>query len=236
MFRKIAADVRVVFDRDPAVRSRLEALICYPHIKSLWFHRIAHQLWKGKLHLPARILSQLSRFLTGIEIHPGATISTGLFIDHGAGGVIGETSEIGDDVTMYQGVVLGGTSHEKKKRHPTLEDGVIVGAGAVLLGPIRVSFGARVGAGSVVIRSVRAGGTVVGVPGHDVHERRRRATALQHGDLPDPVAQAVGSLQAELNELKARIACLDGGEDQVLVSPGSDLDFMSEIVQHGAGI
>jgi len=236
MFKRVREDIRTVFRKDPAARTVLEVLLCYPGLHAIWAHRVAHWLWNHKLKLFARMISHVSRAITGIEIHPGADIGRRFFIDHGMGVVIGETAEIGDDVLLYQGVVLGGTSHEQKKRHPTLEDGVVVGAGAVLLGPVRVGFGARVGAGSVVIRSVDPGSTVVGVPGHDVHKRRRRAAALQHGDLPDPVAQAVGNLQAELNELKACMARLDGGEEQELVSPGSDLDFASETVQQGAGI
>ena len=207
MFRKIAADVRVVFDRDPAVRSRLEALICYPHIKSLWFHRIAHRLWRGKLHLPARILSQLGRFLTGIEIHPGATIGTGLFIDHGAGVVIGETSEIGDDVTMYQGVVLGGVSLEHRKRHPTIGCEVVIGAGSIILGPIVVGDCAKIGANSVVLKDVKPYTTVVGIPAREAgkHVVRDHMIDLDHAKIIDPMMNTIESLQKQIRFLQREI-------------------------------
>jgi len=167
-FGTLREDVRTVFARDPAARSVLEVLFCYPGLHVLWLHRPAHWLWRHRLWFPARYISHVSRFLTGIEIHPGARIGRRFFIDHGAGVVIGETAEIGDDVLLYQGVVLGGTTMAKKKRHPTLENGVTMGAGSVALGAITVGAGARIGAGSVVTKPVPPGATIVGVPGRVV--------------------------------------------------------------------
>jgi serine O-acetyltransferase len=168
----------------------LEVITCYPGLHALWLHRIAHRLWRLHLRLPARLLSHLNRFLTGIEIHPGASIGRRFFIDHGAGVVIGETSDIGDDVLLYQGVVLGGTSLKKGKRHPTLEDNVVVGTGAVVLGAITVGSGARIGAGSVVVNRA-AGGDGGRHPGRVVDEHRKPIVDLEHGKLPDPVAEAI---------------------------------------------
>jgi serine O-acetyltransferase len=207
MFKRIAADVREVFNRDPAVRSRLEALICYPHIKSLLFHRMAHWLWMKKCHLAARVISQFSRFLTGIEIHPGAQIGAGLFIDHGAGVVIGETSEIGDDVTMYQGVVLGGVSLEHKKRHPTIGCEVVIGAGSIILGPITVGDCAKIGANSVVLKDVKPYTTVVGIPAREAgkHLVRDHVVDLDHAKLIDPMMNAVDSLQKQIRSLQKEI-------------------------------
>jgi len=164
MFKGLREDIQTVFTKDPAARSVLEVICCYPGLHALWFHRLAHSLWQRKLRLPARLLSHVSRFLTGIEIHPGAKIGRRLFIDHGAGVVIGETSEIGDDVLLYQGTVLGGTSLEKKKRHPTIGNGVVIGSGAITLGAITIGDDARIGSGSVVVKSVPPGATVVGIP------------------------------------------------------------------------
>ncbi|MCX5998975.1 MAG: serine O-acetyltransferase, partial [Chloroflexi bacterium] len=165
-------DVRTVLSRDPAARNLLEVVLCYPGLHALELHRVAHWLWIHRLRLAARLLSHCSRFLTGIEIHPGATIGRRFFIDHGMGVVIGETADIGDDVLVYQGVVLGGTSLEKKKRHPTIGNNVVIGTAAILLGPITIGDGCRVGANSVVVKSVPPGATVVGVPGRVVEEKR----------------------------------------------------------------
>jgi serine O-acetyltransferase len=176
---------------------------------AVWVHRVAHWLWRHKLRFFGRLLSHVGRLLTGVEIHPGAEIGRRFFIDHGMGVVIGETAEIGDDVLMYQGVVLGGTSLEKHKRHPTVEDGVVIGAGAVVLGPITVGKGARVGAGSVVVKPVPAGATVVGVPARTVAGERQGADVLEHGDLPDPVAEVVRSLAGEIEELRERLARME---------------------------
>src|SRR5512136_1649012 len=161
----IREDIRTVFAKDPAAKSTLEVITCYPGLHAVWLHRISHFLWTHQLFFLARFCSHISRFLTGLEIHPGAKIGRRFFIDHGMCVVIGETAEVGDDVLMYMGTVLGGTSLEKKKRHPTIEDGVVIGSGAIVLGPVTVGKGAKIGAGSVVVRSVPAGATVVGVPG-----------------------------------------------------------------------
>lgn len=190
LLRLLREDMRTVFTKDPAARNSLEVMFCYPGLHSLWIHRITHYLWRHRLRLCARFLSHCSRFWTGIEIHPGATIGRRFFVDHGMGVVIGETSEIGDDVLLYQGVVLGGTTHEKRKRHPTLGSNVVVGAGATLLGAIIVGDNARIGAGAVVVQNVPPGATVVGVPGRVV-TGESPAEALEHGRMPDPVSEAI---------------------------------------------
>ncbi len=209
MFRTLREDIRTVFARDPAARSVLEVVFCYPGLHALWLHRIAHWLWKRKLRLLGRLISHLNRFVTGVEIHPGAAIGRRFFIDHGAGVVIGETAEIGDDVTLYQGVVLGGTSLEKRKRHPTIGNRVTIGAAAVVLGPIKVGDGAVVGANSVVIKSVPPGATVVGIPGRVVSDRRRPVIDLEHGKLPDPVAEAIEKLRREQLEFEERLKAIE---------------------------
>ncbi|MBP7148321.1 MAG: serine O-acetyltransferase [Acidobacteria bacterium] len=207
MLDRMREDIRTVFARDPAARGPLEVVLCYPGLHALWLHRLAHALWRGRMLLFGRLVSQASRSLTGIEIHPGARIGRRVFIDHGSGVVVGETSEVGDDVVIYQGVTLGGVSLEKGKRHPTVEDHVVLGAGAKVLGPIVLGRGSRIGANSVVIRDVAAGSTVVGIPAREVG-RRDPADAerigLHHERIPDPVAQA-------LAELLARIERLEGG-------------------------
>lgn len=205
----IKEDIHTAFRRDPAARSVLEVILCYPGLHAVWLHRVAHWLWMRGHKLMARLFSHLSRFLTGVEIHPGARIGRRLFIDHGAGVVIGETAEIGDDCLLYQGVVLGGTSREKGKRHPTLRDRVVVGAGAVVLGPILLDRGSRVGAGSVVIRSVPEDSTVVGIPARVVGDGTVPAEELQHGLLPDPVAAAIQGLQSEVHALRQTIQLLE---------------------------
>lgn len=205
---RLREDIRTVFSKDPAARSVLEVVFCYPGLHALWMHRMSHFLWRHRLLFPARLLSHISRFFTGIEIHPGARIGRRFFIDHGAGVVIGETAEIGDDVLLYQGVVLGGTTLEKKKRHPTIGNGVVIGAGAIALGAITIGDGARIGSGSVVIKSVPPGATVVGVPGRTVEERRR-PLELEHGRLPDPVAEAIGLVLSEQDRLEERLKKLE---------------------------
>ena len=180
--------------------------MCYPGLHALWLHRIARVFWAHRLRLMARLISHLNRFLTGIEIHPGATVGRRFFIDHGMGVVIGETAEIGDDVLMYQGVVLGGTSLEKKKRHPTIENNVTIGAAAILLGPIIVGENAMIGANSVVVKSVPAGATVVGVPGRAVEERRQFVLDLNHGKLPDPVNEILRHIMEQQDELSTRMS------------------------------
>jgi serine O-acetyltransferase len=179
VFRLLREDLQTVFKKDPAARSTLEVLFCYPGLHAIWNHRVAHFLWKHKIRLLGRMMSHTARFVTGVEIHPGATIGRRFFIDHGMGVVIGETSEIGDDVLLYQGVVLGGTTHEKKKRHPTIGNNVVVGAGAILLGDIVIGDEARVGAGSVVVTSLEPKTTAVGVPARVVR-RGRPEEALEH--------------------------------------------------------
>jgi serine O-acetyltransferase len=179
VFSLFREDLQTVFKKDPAARSTLEVLFCYPGLHAIWNHRVAHFLWRHHMRLLGRMMSHTARFVTGVEIHPGATIGRRFFIDHGMGVVIGETSEIGDDVLLYQGVVLGGTTHEKKKRHPTLGNNVVVGAGAILLGDILIGDEARVGAGSVVVTSLEPGTTAVGVPARVVR-RGRPEEALEH--------------------------------------------------------
>ena len=209
MFKSLREDIKTVFARDPAAKSQLEVIFCYPGLHALWLHRIAHFLWQHKLRFLARFLSHINRFFTGIEIHPGVRIGRRFFIDHGAGVVIGETTEIGDDVLIYQGVVLGGTTLEKKKRHPTVGNNVVIGAGAIALGPITIGDGARIGSGSVVVKSVPPGTTVVGIPGRVVEDRHKPVIDLEHGKLPDPVAEAVRLVLAEQKNLKERLKRLE---------------------------
>ncbi len=209
MFSTIREDIRNVFNKDPAARTVLEVILCYPGLHALWAHRVAHFLWEHKLRLAARIVSQINRFFTLIEIHPGARIGRRFFIDHGAGVVIGETSEIGDDVLIYQGVVLGGTALEKKKRHPTVGNNVVIGTGAVALGPIIIGDGARIGSGSVVIKSVPRGATVVGIPGRIVSDRHKPLAELEHARLPDPVAEAIRVALHGQHRLEERLKRLE---------------------------
>ena len=209
MFKTLREDIQTVFSKDPAARSMVEVILFYPGLHALWFHRLAHFFWKHKLRFLARFVSHASRFLTGIEIHPGAKIGRRFFIDHGAGVVIGETAEIGDNVLLYQGVVLGGTSLEKKKRHPTLGNNVVMGTGAVALGAITIGDDAKIGSGSVVVKSVPPGATVVGVPGRVVEERRHPLVDLEHGRLPDPVAEAIRLVLKEQDKLEERLKRLE---------------------------
>jgi serine O-acetyltransferase len=207
MFRAIKEQIDTVFERDPAAKSRLEIILCYPGVHAILLHRIAHRLYKWDVPLLPRVISQFSRFLTGIEIHPGATIGRRFFIDHGSGVVIGETTEIGDDVLLYQGVTLGGTGHEKGKRHPTLGDHVVVGTGAKVLGNILIGNHAKIGAGSVVVRPAPDYSTVVGVPGHIVRSRNESGD-LEHGKMPDPEGQAIEDLSRRVQELEAQLHAL----------------------------
>lgn len=210
MFSTLREDIRTVFAKDPAARNVLEVIFLYPGLHALWCHRVAHWLWEHRIRFLARSLSHCARFLTGIEIHPGAKIGRRFFIDHGMGVVIGETAEIGDDVLMYQGVVLGGTSLEKKKRHPTIGNNVVIGSAAILLGPITVGDGARIGANSVVVGSVPPGAVVVGVPGRAVEDRERKPeTNLEHGKLPDPFSEAIRLILREQHSLEERIKRLE---------------------------
>ncbi len=210
MFKNWREDIRTVFAKDPAARSLPEVIFCYPGLHALWYHRWANFLWRHRFRFLARFFSHISRFLTGIEIHPGAKIGRRFFIDHGAGVVIGETAEIGEDVLIYQGVVLGGTSLKRGKRHPTLGNNVVIGTGAVVLGAISVGDGARIGSGSVVVKSVPPGATVVGIPGRVVEDRHRPLLDLEHGKLPDPVAEAIRLVLEEQEKLEERLKKLEG--------------------------
>nr|MBC7245555.1 serine O-acetyltransferase [Chloroflexota bacterium] len=204
---RIREDIQVVFDKDPAAKTVWEVLFCYPGLHAVWLHRVAHFFWRHGFLFLGRLVSHINRWLTGIEIHPGARIGRRFFIDHGMGVVIGETTEIGDDVLMYQGVVLGGTSLQKGKRHPTIGNNVVIGAGAVVLGPITIGDNARIGAGSVVVRSVPAGATVVGVPARLVGqlEPTRTGVDLEHGRLPDPVVKAISEAFERQSRLEERV-------------------------------
>jgi serine O-acetyltransferase len=212
---RMREDLDAVFRHDPAARTTLEVILTYPGLHAIWFHRLAHWLWEHRLKLLGRIVSELSRFLTGIEIHPGARLGRRLFIDHGMGVVIGETAEVGDDVLIYQGVTLGGTSHKKEKRHPTIEDHVLISAGATVIGPVRVGRGSRIGAGAVVISSAPAYSTIVGIPGKVIEgeSARHDVMELEHGRLPDPVARAMNAMVEKLNELTVRIRELEERQD-----------------------
>jgi serine O-acetyltransferase len=209
LFKRLREDIETVFAKDPAAKSILEVLSCYPGLHALWAHRVANFLWRHKLRLLARLTSHISRFITNIEIHPGATIGRRFFIDHGSGVVIGETSEIGDDVLIYQGVVLGGTTLKKKKRHPTLGNGVEMGAGSIALGPITIGNNSRVGASSVVIKSVPPGVTVVGIPSRIVTRRTKPVMDLEHGKLSDPVAEAIRTVIKDQHALEERLKRLE---------------------------
>jgi serine O-acetyltransferase len=229
MFATIREDIQNVFKKDPAARSVLEVLTCYPGLHALWLHRVAHFFWRHNLKLLGRITSHVNRFLTQIEIHPGATIGHRFFIDHGAGVLIGETAEIGDDVLMYSGVVLGGTTLEKRKRHPTIGNSVVMGTGAIALGPITIGDEARIGAGSVVIKSVPAGVTVVGIPGRIVTKVDHPVMDLQHGRLPDPVAEAIRLVLKDQQLLEERLKRLE--EASSLPVPANELEVERKIVE-----
>ncbi len=208
----IREDVTTVLERDPAARSRLEVFLCYSGLHAVWFYRINHWLWNHRLFLLGRFLSQIARWLTGIEIHPGAKIGRRLFIDHGLGVVIGETAIVGDDVTLYQGVTLGGTGKEHGKRHPTIEDSVVVGSGAKILGNITVGRNCRIGAGSVVLRNVPEDSTVVGVPGHIIFREGKRVVITDPKQINDPLSEALASVVTEVNKLRERVQHLEGSE------------------------
>jgi serine O-acetyltransferase len=232
MFERMQEDIQSVFHRDPAARNAFEVVTCYPGLHAVWLHRVAHALWVNGWKWLARVVSNFGRWLTGIEIHPGVKIGRRFFIDHGMGIVIGETAEIGNDVILYQGVTLGGTSWNKGKRHPTLEDGVVVGAGAKVLGPFTVGAGAKIGSNAVVTKAVPAGATAVGIPGRiilksdDEQEAKRQAIAEKLGfdaygvsqDMPDPIARAIGQLLDHLHAVDGRLEGMCGA----LKSLGSD--------------
>lgn len=226
MFEGIREDIRAVFERDPAAKSLIEVLFCYPGLHALLMHRVAHRLYRWRLFFLARLISHVARFLTGVEIHPGARIGKGFFIDHGMGVVIGETAEIGDNVTIYQGVTLGGTGKEKGKRHPTVGNNVIIATGAKVLGAITVGDNARIGAGAVVVKPVPPNCTVVGVPGRIVarNGQRVRGIDLEHGNLPDPVAEILSSFQERMEALEKRMSDLEGELNRKVVDVRFDGD------------
>jgi len=226
MFDAIRRDVKVVLERDPAAKSVLEVLLCYPGVHALAFHRLAHRLWRNGWTTVARFVSHVSRFLTGIEIHPAAKLGPGLFIDHGMGVVIGETAEVGENVTLLHGVTLGGTSLRREKRHPTLGNNVTVGAGAGIFGAFTIGNGSRIGAGSVVVREVPPNAVVVGVPGRVTYRDGQRVTDgidLNQTDLPDPVAKTIEqlmerirALEADLEEVRKKVDRGGDGRDEAL--------------------
>ena len=220
-------DLNAARERDPAAGGLAELLTCYPGLHAVWMHRLAHRMHGAGLRFPARLLSQFSRFLTGIEIHPGATIGRRLFIDHGMGVVIGETAEIGNDVTLYQGVTLGGTGKDSGKRHPTVRDGAIIGTGASVLGPLTVGENAKVGAGAIVVKNVPPNSTVVGNPGKTVILDGQRVVGpdLDHTRLPDPVAEALSCLVTRVNELEQDLRVLRAGRVPA-ERPDSDRDCL----------
>lgn len=212
IIERLKEDIETAFREDPAARNTVEVILCYPGLHAIWMHRISHYLWKKGWKILARLISHISRFLTNIEIHPGAKIGRRFFIDHGAGVVIGETTEIGDDVLIYQGVVLGGVSREKIKRHPTIKNKVVIGAGAILLGPIVVGEGAKIGAGSVVINDVPAYTTVVGVPARVSRGKRIKKISgvdLDHNKLPDPVIEVLDRLEKRIELLEKKMNIKD---------------------------
>jgi len=209
MLKAIKSDISIIKERDPAARGLLEILLCYPGFQALVLHRISHKLWKLGLPLLPRVLSQLTRSLTGIEIHPGAKIGKGVFIDHGMGVVIGETTEIGNRCLLYQGVTLGGTGKDHGKRHPTLSENVVVGAGAKVLGAISVGTNTRIGAGSVVVRDVEANSTVVGIPGRVVHQSGVRINPLAHSALPDTEANVIRNLMERIDYLEGQVNAMN---------------------------
>jgi len=212
LMASIRKDIKAVFEHDPAAISTLEVLLAYPGFHARQFHRLAHTLFRWHIPVLPRLISHTSRFLTGIEIHPGAKIGDGFFIDHGMGVVIGETSEIGDNATLYQGVTLGGTSHQRTKRHPTLGNNVVVGVGAQLIGDITIGDNSKIGAGSVVVISVPANATVVGVPGRVVAIRNPDTDTVER--LPDPVGEKLESLERRIVELEQRLTILEGSKDE----------------------
>ena len=212
LITSIKKDIKAVFEHDPAAISTIEVLLAYPGFHARQLHRLAHTLFKWHIPVLPRLVSHINRFLTGIEIHPGAKIGEGLFIDHGMGVVIGETSEIGDNVTLYQGVTLGGTSHQRTKRHPTLGNSVVVGVGAQVIGNITIGDNAKVGAGSVVVTSVPANATVVGVPGRVVEIRNPDTDTVER--LPDPVGEKLESLEGRVAELEQRLATKEERKDE----------------------
>ncbi len=233
LIQQITEDLDVTLERDPAARNRLEVLTTYSGLHATWSHRIAHWLWQHKIYLFARWLSQITRHFTGIEIHPAAVIGRRFFIDHGMGVVIGETAEVGADVTLYHGVTLGGVSLEKGKRHPTLEDNVVVGAGAKILGNVTIGQGSRIGANAVVVRSVPADSVVVGVPGQVIQHRRRthdQHPDLDHGHMPDAIHDAVHDLLQRVGELESQLHVQAQSNPSItMINDGTWVETMYEI-------
>ena len=226
MLNHLRADLAIIRERDPAARGPLEILLCYPGFQAVTLHRLSHRLWHSKLplKLAARLLSQVGRGLTGIEIHPGARIGAGVFIDHGMGVVIGETAEVGDRCLLYQGVTLGGTGKESGKRHPTLANNVVIGAGAKVLGAIEVGANTRVGAGSVVVRNVEDNCTVVGIPGRVIHQSGVRINPLAHSALPDAEANVIRNLMERIDQLEGQVRNLQDILRTMAAAQGNNLD------------
>ncbi len=222
MFEAIRRDIRAAMERDPAARRALEVLFCYPGVHALWFYRLAHRFWRRQWVVTARFISHLGRFFTGIEIHPGATIGPGLFIDHGMLVDVAATTEIGENCTLYQGVTLGGTSLKREKRHPTLGNSVVVGAGAAILGAIKIDDGSRVGGGSVVVNDVPPNSVVVGVPGKVIYRDGKRVASkidLEHTDLPDPVSKAIEQLVERIHGLESEVETLKKRLEKTRILP-----------------
>jgi len=215
MFRRMREDINAVFERDPAARSVPEILLCYPGLHAVWFHRMSHWCWVHRFYFLGRFVSHIGRALTGIEIHPGAVIGKAFFIDHGMGVVIGETSEIGDNVTLFHGVTLGGTTWQKGKRHPTIGNNVVIGTGAKVLGPVKIGDNTRIGANSVVISEIPPNSIVVGIPGKVVFRvEGEKRIALDREFMPDPQAKAIESLLARVKQLEERLDTPPRGRDK----------------------
>jgi len=242
MFDRIREDIRSVLERDPAARSRLEVLTCYPGLWAVWIHRVSHALWRVKLRLPARILSQVARLFTAVDIHPGALLGRRLFIDHAMGVVIGETAIVGSDVTLYQGVTLGGTGKGHGKRHPTICDRVFIGNNANVLGNITVGENSRVGAGSVVLNDVPPNSTVVGVPAHIVYRNGERVLITDPHDVKDPLSDALIALASRVEQLEERLGapepCVEpfAAEEADRTAYRDELDRLAGYVSMGEGI
>ena len=228
MLKTLKSDFSIIKERDPAARGFLEMIFCYPGLHALTIHRLSHKLWKCKFKLISRLLSQCSRLATGIEIHPGAKIGRGVFIDHGMGVVIGETSEIGNRCLLYQGVTLGGTGKDFGKRHPTLEDNVVVGAGAKILGAIHIGTNTRIGAGSVVVKNVESNSTVVGIPGRVVHQSGVKINPLAHSALPDAEGNVIKNLMDRIDHLENHIIGLQDLIEKDTISKKKKQVFISE--------
>ena len=233
-FQSVRDDIRAIRERDPAARSYPEVLFCYPGLHALWFHRINHWLWKSGFRFFARLFSQVARILTLIEIHPGAQIGHRLFIDHGSAVVIGETAIVGDDVTMYQGVTLGGTGKEHGKRHPTIGNDVVIGSGAKVLGNITVGNNCRVGAGSVVLRSIPDNSTIVGVPGHIVLRNGKRVVITDPKEISDPMSDVFIRLAAEVHQIREQLQ--EHTQARLAPEPNLTIDEEWEAYSDGGGI